>query len=73
MTQALDGTTRSDYEEIVIDWQQKLFNRVYMRTMSFLFPILSFIQFEFEKYGRDIGPYKTALEQKYFDEIEKMK
>jgi hypothetical protein len=43
MTQALDGTNRSDYEEIVIGWQQKLFNRVYMRTISFFFPLLNFI------------------------------
>ncbi|CAF1246849.1 unnamed protein product [Adineta steineri] len=52
----LDQTHKSNYEEVVISWQQKLFNR-----------------YEFEKYGKDMGPYKTALEQKYLDEIQKMK
>ncbi|UJR22762.1 hypothetical protein I4U23_025794 [Adineta vaga] len=53
---ALDTRNISDYEEVVIHWQQKLFSR-----------------FEFEIYGRGFGPSATALEKKYFDQIQKMK
>jgi Meckel syndrome type 1 protein len=54
--QALKETERSEYEEVIIGWQHKLFSR-----------------FEFESYGKGIGPESTALEQKYYDDIQKMK
>ncbi|CAF1251705.1 unnamed protein product [Rotaria sordida] len=56
VAQALEESKRSDYEEVVIGWQQKIFSR-----------------FEFERYGKGIGPESTALERKYFDDIQKMK
>ncbi|CAF0929463.1 unnamed protein product [Rotaria sordida] len=56
IAQVFDETKNSEYEEVVIGWQQKLFSRS-----------------EFEKYGRNVGPHSTAIKQKYFDAIQKMK
>ncbi|CAF3358718.1 unnamed protein product [Rotaria sp. Silwood1] len=56
VAQALEETKRSEYEEVVISWQQKIFSR-----------------FEFDTYGKGTGPDSTALERKYYDDIQKMK
>ncbi|CAF0909047.1 unnamed protein product [Adineta steineri] len=56
VAQALEETKRSDYEEVLVGWQQKMFSR-----------------FEFDTYGKGVGPESTALEQKYYDDIQKMK
>ncbi|UJR26255.1 hypothetical protein I4U23_007595 [Adineta vaga] len=56
MAQALDEAKRSEYEEVVISWQQKLFSR-----------------FEFERYGKGVSEASTALDRKYYDDIQKMK
>ncbi|CAF2742224.1 unnamed protein product [Rotaria sp. Silwood2] len=56
VAQALEESKRSDYEEVVIGWQQKIFSRL-----------------EFEQYGKVTGPDSSALERKYFDDIQKMK
>ena len=53
--QAMGETKRSEYEEVLIGWQQKLFS-----------------QREWEKYGKGISPTSTALEKKYFDDIQRM-
>ncbi|CAF3305940.1 unnamed protein product [Rotaria socialis] len=56
LAQALDESKRSDYEEVVVGWQQKLFNRL-----------------EFDQYGKGVGAESSALERKYYDDIQKMK
>ncbi|CAF4766096.1 unnamed protein product, partial [Rotaria magnacalcarata] len=53
---ALDESKRSDYEEVIVGWQQKLFNRL-----------------EFDQYGKGVGAESSALERKYYDDIQKMK
>ncbi|CAF0729111.1 unnamed protein product [Didymodactylos carnosus] len=55
VAQALDLTKRSQYEEAVISWKQKMFSR-----------------YEFEYYGRERTD-RSALETKYFEDIQKMK
>ncbi|CAF1275400.1 unnamed protein product [Rotaria magnacalcarata] len=56
LAQALDESKRSDYEEVIVGWQQKLFNRL-----------------EFDQYGKGVGAESSALERKYYDDIQKMK